>query len=135
MVSWPTFSSARPFGVPGLPNVGSALVSLSQPIKLQKIIKTTVGFQVVEETVEYSSMGVLQPFTDIQLSLLPEGQRVWENVWLHILPAVKLQVDDRIVINSKGYRVMAFKDYSDYGYMEFHLLQDYSGSDPKVVTP
>ena len=38
------------------------------------------------------------------------------------------RVGDKLLFDSVRYRVMARKPYYLYGYMEYHLVQDYEGS-------
>lgn len=118
-----------------VPNVSGALLSWFQPMRFDLIVKTTEAFQVVETTTPINFRGVIQPLTDRQLSLRPEGQRAWSWFQLHSTPNLKLEVDDVVIYLGVQTRVMALKDYSLYGYVEYHLCQDWTGSGPTVVTP
>ena len=73
--------------------------------------------------------GVLQPLQLEQLELKPEGQRAWKWYQLHVDKKYKqLPMNGTIEINKAKYKVMASKDYSLNGYIEYHLVQDYRGS-------
>jgi hypothetical protein len=74
--------------------------------------------------------GVIQPFTERQLSLKPEGERAWSWFWLHADPVVTLEIDDVVLFKGVQTRVMAKKDYALYGYVEYHLVQDWQGAGP-----
>lgn len=118
-----------------VPNVGGAMLNWFQPMIFMRVVKTNVGYQVVEDGVNYSFRGVIQPFTDRQLVLKPEGQRAWTWLWLHSDPSLTLDVDEVVSYLGVQTRVMARKDYSLYGYVEYQLVQDWTDSGPQVETP
>lgn len=118
----------------GLPNVGGALIGLFQPMIFGRVTKSTIGYQVDETAENTSFRGVMQPLTDRALLLKPEGQRAWSWYMLHAEPHLKLDVDEVVTYNGRQLRVMALKDYAEYGYVEYHLVQDWTGSGP-LVTP
>lgn len=97
------------------------------------VTKTTEGFQAVEDVEEVSFQGVWQPLRERQLLLKPEGQRAWSWFWLHADPSLELDVDDTITYLGTQFRVMAKKDYDIYGYVEYELVQDYTGAGPTPV--
>lgn len=118
-----------------VPNVGDALLDWFQPMIFGVVTKTVQNFQAVETQVQVNFQGVIQPLTERQLMLKPEGQRAWSWFWVHADPSLILETDSDIVYLGKQYRVMSNKDYSLYGYIEYHLVQDYTGSGPTVVSP
>lgn len=80
----------------------------------------------VQENIRWiNTSGVLQPYTDEDLKILPEGDRSW--IWqkLHALPALVLSTNDKIVLPDGKYRVMSKRDYTLYGYVEYSLQGDY----------
>ena len=71
-------------------------------------------------------MGVWQPLRTEQLMSKPEGQRSWEWVWIHAKSGeLNLQTADKVIFNSKRYKVMGVKDYSLNGFVEYELVKDY----------
>lgn len=122
----------RPITFPSgtVPDVSGALKDWFQPLSFDVVVKTTAGFQVVETTTPVLFEGLIQPFTDRQLSLRPEGERAWTFFKLWADPVLTLQVDDVVIFNGKQTRVMARKDYALYGYVEYSLCQDWTGSGP-----
>ena len=136
MANWFIPASSLPFspGAGNVPNVGEALIEWFQPMVFKIVTKAVVNYQAVETAVEVSFRGVFQPFSDRQLLLKPEGERAWSWYWIHSDPSLMLDVDDVIEYQGKNYRVMSLKNYSLYGYMDYHVITDYTGSDP-VVTP
>ncbi len=116
-----------------VPNMSGALLSWFQKMIFGLVVKTVSGFQVVETETQVSFMGVWQPLTGRQLLMKPEGQRQWDWYWVHSDPSLNLKVDDVIIYLGKQYRVMAKKDYSLYQYIEWHLVEDYTGSGPTVA--
>lgn len=113
-----------------VPDVSGALQDYFQPMVFEQIVKSTVGFQELESTTPISFQGTWQPFSDRQLILKPEGERAWSWFLLHADPTLTLQVDDVVVWNGKQTRVMSRKHFGLYGYVEYHLVQDWTGAGP-----
>lgn len=116
-----------------VPDVSGSLEDWYQPMVFTPVTKQTTAFQVAETGDPISFRGVIQPFTERQLLLKPEGERAWSWFWLHSQPVLTLQVDDVVVWNGKQTRVMARKDYTLYGYVEYQLVQDWTGAGPDVT--
>lgn len=114
-----------------VPDVGGGLLDWFQPMVFTRVVKTVTGFQVQETATPVNFRGVIQPFTDRQLLLKPEGQRSWTWLWLHADPVLTLDTDEVVTYNGVQTRVMARKDYTLYGYVEYQLVQDYSGAGPE----
>lgn len=113
-----------------VPDVSGAMQDYFQPMTFTPVVKTTSAFQVVETPNPIQFRGTWQPLTERQLMLKPEGQRAWTWFWLHSDPVLTLQVDDVVLWNGKQTRVMSRKDYGLYGYVEYHLVQDWTGAGP-----
>ena len=113
-----------------LPDVSGALLNYFQPIIFETVVKTVVNFQVVETPTVYNFQGVWQPFTPEQLLIKPEGQRSWKWFTLHAQPSLVLNTDDVIKYNSVQYRVMSKMDWSLYGYLQYEIIEDFSGAGP-----
>lgn len=114
-----------------VPDVSGALLDYFQPMFFEPLEKTVKGFQVIETSDPIRFRGVVQPFTERQLLLKPEGQRAWTWLLLHSDPSLILQVDDVVSYLKMQTRVMALKNFSLYGYMEYHLVQDWTEAGPK----
>lgn len=114
------------------PDVGNAMQNWFQPMIFGIVSKETVGFQVIEQMQEISFKGVWQPLSARRLQLKPEGQRSWSWYWLHADPVLNLEVDSVIIYNSVQYRVMAKKNYSLNGYIEYELIEDFEGAGPSA---
>ena len=113
-----------------MPNVNSVLNGWTQAMTFMVVTKVSQGFQALETGTPVSFQGVIQPFTDKQLMLKPEGERAWSWYWVHADPSLMLTNDDVIIYETVQYRVMALKDYSKNGYMEYHLIEDTTGAGP-----
>lgn len=113
-----------------LPQVSDALYSWFQNMTFTTIVKTVVNFQVVETPTVLVTMGVKQPFTPEMLLIKPEGQRSWIWSTVHCLPNIELKPDDVITYLNIQYRVMQKLDWHEYGFYEYHLVEDYTGSGP-----
>jgi len=120
------------FAVAGtVPDVSGALQDFYQPMTFEPLQKTAVGFQAVEVGQPINFRGVIQPLSERQLLLKPEGQRAWTWFTLHADTALVLGVDDVVLFKGKQTRVMARKDYVLYGYVEYSLVQDWTGAGPR----
>lgn len=118
------------FGQGTVPDVSGAMTDYYQAMVFTLVTKSVVGFQDVETPTNINFQGVIQPFTERQLFLKPEGQRSWTWFLLHAQPVLTLKTDDVVFWNGKQTRVMSRKDYAMYGYCEYHLVQDYTGAGP-----
>lgn len=118
-----------------VPDVSGAMLDWFQPMTFGVVVKTVEGFQSYETMTNVNFQGVWQPLTERQLLLKPEGQRAWSWFWLHAEPSLVLDTDQVVTYLGKQYRVMSNKDYRLYGYIEYHLVEDWTGSGPEVVTP
>jgi hypothetical protein len=82
--------------------------------------------KVQENTRSITTAGILQPFNDEDLKILPEGDRSWVWYKLHALPTLILNTNDKVKLpDGNSYRVMSKRDYSLYGYVEYNLQGDY----------
>lgn len=113
-----------------VPDVSGAMQDYFQPMTFETVGKVVNGFQVIETGTSISFQGIIQPFSPRQLLLKPEGQRAWSWYFVHALTGLDLSVDDVMLFHSKQYRVMAKKDETLYGYLEYHLVTDYTGAGP-----
>ena len=113
-----------------VPDVSGALFDYFQTMIFTPVTKTVTGFQAVETGNPIVFQGVIQPFTERQLFLKPEGERAWTWLWLHADPVLTLNVDDVVLFKGIQTRVMARKDYALYGYVEYQLVQDWQGAGP-----
>jgi hypothetical protein len=112
------------------PDVSGAMTEYFQPLVFEKLVKTVQGFQALETQTPINTQGILQPFTARQLFLKAEGQRAWTWFTLHALPTLVLEVDDVVMYKGVQTRVMSRKDYSLYGFVEYELVQDWTGAGP-----
>lgn len=108
------------------------LPNLSNPIKkwfldtnFIFVTKSIVDGEVVEVETADSFFGVVQNLDSKQLQIKPEAQRAWGWKMIHSLPSLTLNVDDIIIYDSIRYRVMNVRDYNEYGYMEYHIVEDF----------
>ena len=109
-----------------MPNMANTLTGWQAPLQLVRITQS-----MSEGDVEYSEelitfQGVWQPLKDSLLQFKPEGQRAWEWIWIHaVAGSLNLDTADKVIFNNKRYKVMAIKDYSLNGFIEYQLCRDY----------
>ena len=116
-----------------VPNMGEAITDYFQKLSFIQIVKTVVGFQLKETPTTTEFWGIYMPAGPRNMAILPAGQRAWTIYKLYTQQPLTLQVDDVVVfpqINNKQTRVMKREDYSQYGYIVYDLIQDFTGSGP-----
>lgn len=69
--------------------------------------------------------GVIQPLKPEEIKVKEEAQWSWDWYWFHTLQDVKLTTNDRVYYKGIEYKIMAVKDYSDYGHIEYHCIKDW----------
>lgn len=117
-----------------LPNVGNAVKKWFQSMSFFKVTKTNVAYQTSEEMVEIKTMGTWQPLKAREIGYKPEGQRAFSWFRLHALPDFVLDNDEVVIKDGVQYRVQGFWPWNEYGYVEYHLYEDYSGRGPEIVS-
>lgn len=113
-----------------VPDVSGALFDWLQPVTFMLVTKSVANFQSVEVGESFSFQGVWQPFKPRDLRLVPEGERSWNWFWCHSLTALPINTDDVVNYQGTQYRVMGRNDCGLYGYFEYQLVQDWTGSGP-----
>lgn len=113
-----------------LPNMGDALLSWFQAMTFTVVTKQTVNFVVVETGTDVSFQGVWQPFGPQDLAIKPRGERDWKWFMVHADPTLVLSPDDVVKYQGTQYRVKEKLDYVPYGYVQYNLIQDFTGSGP-----
>jgi hypothetical protein len=116
-----------------VPDVSGALQDRFQLMVFTLVATSVVGFQALQLGTEIAFQGNIQPFRTRDLQLIPEGQRSWSWYWVHALPGVNLATDDVVQYNGAQYRVMAKNPTEIYGYLEYQLVEDWTGSGPEVT--
>lgn len=113
-----------------VPDLSGALTDWYQPMVFTKVVKRTSAFQVIETPQPINFRGVMQPLNSRALALKPEGQRAWTWFTLHSDTTLVLNVDDVVQYAGQQLRVMARKNNVLYGFEEYELVQDWTGSGP-----
>lgn len=110
----------------GLPQMSNTLNGWEVPLTLTKITQKVVDGDSVKTEEKINFQGVFQPLREDQLQSKPEGQRSWSWYWIHAKSGtLNLHTQDKIIFEGTKYKVMAVKDYSLYGYIEYQVILDY----------
>ena len=110
----------------GMPNMSGTLTGWEVPLTLVKITQDVIDGDLATTETTINFMGVWQPLKEEQLALLPEGQRSWENVWIHAKSSeLNLETADKVIFNSRRYKIISKKDYGLNGFVEYMLIRDY----------
>lgn len=112
----------------GLPNMAQTIQGWFQPVEFEVITRSLAddgdGVDWVSETVTLiKTQGVVRPPIDKDLKILPEGTWAWEWLQIHCLPNVELNTNQFVIYKEKRYKVMAKKDWTEYGYIRYTLLE------------
>lgn len=129
MLNFPRNRSISSIAKSGMPQMGSTLNGWEVPLTLIKVTQDVVDGDSTTTETTYNFMGVFQPLSAEQLNLLPEGQRSWENVWIHCKSSeLNLETASKVKFNGKRYKITQKKDYGLNGYVEYMLVRDYEDS-------
>lgn len=118
-----------------LPQVQGAMQTWFRPMTFMIVAKVIKNYLVKETGTVVDFLGVWQVLSAQKLMMKPEGQRQWKWFMVHAETSLILDPDMVITYNGTQYRVESKRDYKEYGYVEYHLYQDYTGVGPTVVTP
>lgn len=109
-----------------MPNMANTLNGWEVPLSFIKITQSIADGDVVKTETPINFMGVWQPLRDEELQFKPENQRSWSWYWIHAKSGtVELQTQDKFIFKDKRYKVMAVKDYSLNGFIEYQVIRDY----------
>lgn len=96
-----------------------------------KIVQSVDEWGNVTDTkIPFQFSGVIQPLRPEEVRyeeerFNTEGQYSWEWFWFHTKPNVRLKTNDRVTYKNIIYKVMAIKDYADYGHIEYRVIKDW----------
>ena len=122
------FNKMKTLNFSGMPQMNSTLFGWEQALELIKVVQKVIEGDLSTQEVKIEFRGVVQPLRDEQLSLLPEGQRSWEWLWIHaVAGTLNLETGDKIKFQGKTYKITSKKDYSLNGYIEYQMVRDYNG--------
>ena len=111
---------------PQLPNMSETIKSWFLNLTFEIVERVQVGadFKIDwEAKQEISVRGVVQPPSDKDLKILPEGSWAWEWLMLHCLSDTQIDVNQFVRYDGTVYKVMKKKDWSKYGYVRYYLLE------------
>lgn len=110
----------------GMPQMDSTLNGWQVALTLVRITQNIVDGELTTTETNIQFQGVWQPLREEQLALLPEGQRSWEHIWIHAKSSeLNLETADKVIFNSRRYKVISKKDYGLNGFVEYMLVRDY----------
>lgn len=108
-----------------LPNLSGPVKAYMQPITFDLIHKELVDYVMQETRTTITTRGVRQPVEPQRLQITEEGQRAWKYENLHLLPTVKISIDDIVIFKDVQYRVVEKYDCTEYGYVEYMIAQTF----------
>lgn len=143
MTASPTFPMGGPINVPAnstlaanpgnLPDMNDAMRGRYQLLEFAVITKTIMpGGVLTETTIPISFYGTVAPHVPTPLDIAQHGQRAWSIKDVSADVTVQLTNDNVVFYLGKQYRVQAYSDYTVFGYQNFQLILDYTGSGPVI---
>lgn len=105
-------------------------INMWSQVSTAKAITQTVDKygDVISNEFSFSFDGVIQPLAPEEIKVKPAGQWSWDWYWFHTKENVKLATNDRVIYRGVEYKIMAVKDYGDYGHIEYHCIKDWQNA-------
>jgi hypothetical protein len=110
---------------PALPDVGVAVTEFFQTLTFGVISQSVDKGYTRDSQSVVSTKGSWQPMSPQQIALKPEGERSWIWATVHCLPDVILYPGDKIIYHGSTFKVMAKRDYSMHGFVEYSVANDF----------
>lgn len=112
--------------ISGMPQMSETLTGWQVPLILGRVTQEIIEGDKEEKITWFNFLGVWQPLKDEELQFKPEGLRSWGWIWIHAVSgSLNLETGDKVIFNQKRYKIMAVKDYSLNGFIEYQLVRDY----------
>ena len=111
--------------ISNMPQLSTSISGWGVGITFIKIETSIIDFEAVQTEMQIKFKGIIQPLKPQEIELKPEEQRSWNWIQVHCSANIKLKINDKLVYNSKKYKVMAFKDYSLSNFVEYHLIEEF----------
>ena len=113
----------------GMPNMSNTLTGWEVPLTLVKVKQSIVKGDVIKTKQKIDFLGCWQPLKDEELQFKPENQRSWSWYWIHAKSGtLDLKTQDEIIFQGKMFKVMAIKDYSLNGFIEYQIVRGYEAN-------
>lgn len=109
------------------PQLGINMWSQGARAKVIRQVVDSYG-NVDNQTFFFNFDGVIQPLRPEEIKVKEEAQWSWDWYWFHTLQDVQLTTNDRVFYKNVEYKIMAVKDYSDYGHIEYHCIKDWQNN-------
>lgn len=109
------------------PQLGINMWSQRAKAKVIRQVVDAYG-NVDNQTFFFNFDGVIQPLRPEEIKVKEEAQWSWDWYWFHTLQDVQLTTNDRVFYKNVEYKIMAVKDYSDYGHIEYHCIKDWQNN-------
>lgn len=109
-----------------LPDVSSTLTGWEIDMYAIYVKQEMIDGEIINQDIKQKIIGTLQPLKAEEVNLKPEGQRAWQWYDIHVKSSYPiLRVEQKIKVGDIEYKIMAVKDYTLYGYVEYHVVRNY----------
>jgi hypothetical protein len=113
-----------------MPQMQDVLNQWQEKITLIKITQVVNSSGLLDEAeTPLTFLGTIQPLVTTSLQVNSDGQRKFPQWQIHTKFKLHLAIGagDRVAFKGINYKVMADKDYSRNGYLEYHLIEYING--------
>lgn len=101
------------------------LTSWFQNITFTIIKKTLINFEIIETQTQIVFQGIVETVDPAKLSVLPLGERRWNQMTVWTSTDLELNIDDVFIYQQVPYRVTRKYDWQPYGYLQYDCAEDY----------
>lgn len=109
-----------------LPNVRLAIIQYFQPVIVGIISATQVNGRTQTIIEKYISTQGVRIANNNKLVISKTGERFFNTEEIYFLSEILLKPDDLFLFNTTQYRVLATKQWTEYGYNKYSVTQDYT---------
>ena len=117
-----------PFGqsLAGIPDVSEAVIQYFQPVTIGIINSIQINGRTQTIIEKYIKTRGVRIANDNKVVITRTGERYFATESVYFLGEVILKIDDIFLFNKIQYRVLAIKNWSEYGYNKYSVVQDYT---------
>ena len=107
-----------------LPEVSSAVQKVLQRVKIGIVSRSQVDAKTQAIPTYRMALASIQPM-DEKIAIKKEGDRSWKWYTVHAEPDLDLETMDVIVLFGESYKVMGKKNWKQYGFIEYSVIEFY----------
>lgn len=115
-------------GFASQPNLAGVMSGWCRPITLVTVREIiTSGGLVERDERQVETFGMKQPMPE-KLVIQKDGDRSWRWHILNTTTCLRVKTNDIVIIQGDRYKVMTARDYSENGFYEHELIEDFQNA-------